>query len=286
VTSIEQLAQREAQAEQRKGKADKEWRAAWWATTLALGAIPRGDRKTLATAQEAVHTYTSQNLQYISKRANAGRALISLERDQLRLIPPRMAMAVVEAKLPVDAAMLARMVAADANPEIGLRDFVATETGKAWADTPEGMSRETITKIVAAQPELVADAVLRNERASNAVRAKHAWWDREQARINAPVSERVKLTPFDRDAAIIAQGGRIPSLEEINESTPLDPIIERSEQWAIVEHRYAALMAALNDFGPVGDTTAEANQLKDWAVSLVDHIASVGERGSHEPAKP
>ncbi len=163
MTSIEVLAQREAQAEQAKGRADKAWRTAWWETTLALGKVT--GKAATGNAQRAVADTLDQSLSWVRRRTMAGRAFDSLA--GIHDAPTRMAVEVVSAGIEPTAELVAEMIQAERDG-IGLREFTANLTGKGWADTPEGASEETIEKIVEAQPETVARVVANNPKASEA----------------------------------------------------------------------------------------------------------------------
>jgi hypothetical protein len=154
--TIEELAQQESTATALRGRADRAWRSAWWATTLALGAYVKGSDD-LGEAQRIVREVTGQSVQYVSERSSTGRLYVRLETNTE--IPPRMAMEVVRQHITPTPAIIAEMLAIDEDPNRGMRDFYTYLTGRSWADTPAGMSPESIDKIVAAQPEAVAHAV-------------------------------------------------------------------------------------------------------------------------------
>lgn len=162
------LAQAEATAAKAKGKADLAWREMWWKVTKALGAIPASSKKEIGEAQTIVREATGQSATYVQERTRVGRSFTMLEHGE-NTIPPRMAIEVVRQKITPTPAIIKLMLEIDADPNRGLRDFFTELTGKSWADKPEGMSTETIEKIIAAQPEVVAKAVANNTTASSTV---------------------------------------------------------------------------------------------------------------------
>jgi len=163
MVAIEVLAQREAQAEQAKGKADMAWRTAWWETTYALGSV--SGRGVIGDAVAVVAETTGQSLAWVRQRRQCGVAFLTLGSKEL---PPRMACAVAQTPgIDVTADLVAQMIQAEKDG-IGLREFTAALTGNAWSDTPEGASVETIKKIVEAQPEVVGRAVAHNDEAEKA----------------------------------------------------------------------------------------------------------------------
>jgi len=180
MTSIEVLAQREANAESARGRADTAWREAWWATTLALGQIT--GRAAVGRAQRLVADATGNTLRWSQHRTRTGRAFAELGFGGRLTIQPRMAVAVVEAGVEVTDRVLAEIQRAERDG-MSLREFTAALTGRAWADTPEGASEATVEAIVTAQPEAAGRAVARN---ATALRAT----DNERVALNPTVLGR------------------------------------------------------------------------------------------------
>lgn len=162
MTDIARLAVREKAAEAAKGKADAAWRAAWWATTLALGEVT--GRQAIGDAQRLVREVTGQSKTWVQERARAGRLFASLETGGA---PPRMAVEVARAGVIVTQDVVDSMIEAEQDG-VSLREFTAQITGSAWSDTPEGASEATIERIVAAHPGPVARAVIHHPPARQA----------------------------------------------------------------------------------------------------------------------
>ena len=75
IDNVRATARREHAAEHTREEAEAAWRAAWWDTTLALGAIPKGQRKLTGEAQRAVTEELGHSSGYLSTRATAGPAV-------------------------------------------------------------------------------------------------------------------------------------------------------------------------------------------------------------------
>lgn len=187
-TNIAVLAEREARAEAAKGKADLAWRKAWWATTVALGQIE--GKGNIGDAQKIVRETTGQSVRWVSKRTVAGRRFMVLKDHET--LPPRMAIEVSVAGVEITETVVEQLIEAEKNG-MSLREFTASLTGKSWADTPEGASEETIEKIVAAQPEVVARATGR-QMASNHEFAKGVTEAMGTAAKSMPTPQRDELT--------------------------------------------------------------------------------------------
>lgn len=80
--------------------------------------------------------------------------------------------------------------------------------------------------------------------------------------------------PFAQEAEVVSNGGRIPSLEEVNDHEPgmASALIEDAERWRPVERAWAALRQVLDQHGPVGENTEEADALRAWSFALLDHV--------------
>lgn len=166
MVSIATLAEREARAEASKSKADTAWRAAWWDTTLALGAIPQTHKKELGEAQAIVCEATGNKADHVKVRTRTGRTFGGIDPTE---IPPTMAVEVVKQGIPVTVALALAMVKAERDG-MTVRDFIAAQPGgRYWSDTPEGASEATIQAIVQAQPERVGRVVARHPQAQRAV---------------------------------------------------------------------------------------------------------------------
>jgi len=187
---IAMLAQREAAAETARSKADERWRTAWWALTLALGALPEGEKKKVGEAQALVREITGQSLSYVKRRTRAGRGFSTLKGTET--LPPRMAVEVVEQGIVPDAALVKRLLQAEKDG-MSLREWSAELSGKAWADTPAGASAQTIEDIVAAQPQAVA-AVVGTKMATSPEFASGVTEAMGTAAKELPVTKRDELT--------------------------------------------------------------------------------------------
>jgi hypothetical protein len=185
---ISVLAKREAEAEARKGKADMAWRKAWWATTIALGQVK--GRTEIGAAQKIVRAATGQAVGYVSDRTRTGRKFVHLEMNET--LPPRMALAVVQAGVEVTDEVVEELRAAEQNG-VSLREFTASLTGKGWAGTAEGTSPEAIEKIAVAQPEVFAK-VVGEQMASSPDFAKGVTEAMGTAAKGLPAHERDQLT--------------------------------------------------------------------------------------------
>lgn len=175
MTSITHLVEREAQAEQARGKADAKWRAAWWDTTTALGTIT--DRTALRNAVDIASVVLNLSRGYVQKRVKTGRVFRNWD---LRDLPPRMAMEAAANQGSRDVGSLVASIKQAETDGISLREFRERLTGKAWADTPAGASKETIEQIVRANPAVAAQAVLGNSTAERAFHDAHHERLREQ----------------------------------------------------------------------------------------------------------
>jgi hypothetical protein len=159
---IEKLAAAEVTADGRRSKYDAAWRAAWWATTLALGAFEATEKKQVGEAQAKVRDITGQSMIYIRRRTATGRGFdIVGDTERVQTLPPVMALEVVAAKVEITPGLVTAMLKAD-KAGIGYREFVTGLTGKPSSDTPAGASATTIDKIVQSQPEAVAKAVAKS----------------------------------------------------------------------------------------------------------------------------
>lgn len=163
--NIRELADREHFAEANRKNAEERWRRAWWATTLALGAITtKAERAEAVTTVEEV---TEQSRGWIQSRARTGEAFQSMPKARVSQLPPRMSIELVRNKVPITAVVVKDMLQAEKDG-VSLREFSSRITGKSWADTPEGASEDAIKKMIASRPELVGRLVAENEEASQA----------------------------------------------------------------------------------------------------------------------
>jgi hypothetical protein len=165
MTSIKVLALREKRAEADKRNAEDAWRRAWWNTTMELGGTAYEDR---ATACALVVETTGQSKSWVNSRSRTGEAFLKVGLNvYVHQLPPRMAVELVSKKVELTDEVVQNLKDAETNG-MSLREFSASISGKAWADTPAGASKETIEEIVAKQPELVGQLVARHDKASRA----------------------------------------------------------------------------------------------------------------------
>lgn len=171
MTIIRTLAQREAQAEAQKGKADEAWRKAWWGTTLALGDIPADATEEVREARLLVQEITGQSDSNIRRRTKTGRAFKHLEATlQVNLLPPSLALETANTGVEITEEIAESLAQAERDG-ITYRAFLATLPGGrgAYHDTPAGMSAATIQQIVETQPDVVAEIIAASREATRAV---------------------------------------------------------------------------------------------------------------------
>jgi|SRR5215831_6697609 len=166
VSDIKALATLEQRLANERDKVDVKYRTAWWRTSIALSKVRAGEDR--AVAIRVVMTVTHQSNSWIHERAKLAKYIApDIPRTTVYKLPPKLTAEVVRAQLPIDKAMVKRLLKAD-QEGTNLRDFARELTGKSWPDTPAGASRETITKMVQAQPELVGEVVASHPKASQA----------------------------------------------------------------------------------------------------------------------
>lgn len=243
---LEQLARAEHAAEVARSKHDTRWRSAWWDLTLALGQLPKAGSGERA---KVVAEIVGQAHSSILNRRQLGIRVFMLEIENVHTLPPRMLLAIPASQFSSETVDLARQAARRGD---SLREFSAALTGKAWADDPVGMSEQTIEKIAEAQPEIVAKTV---------------------ARVN-PVATRQAVEAEEdeqRDLAVIARGGRVRSLEEINKNVgerAIDGVIDRLATYDEGLSLITAGGAKLASLGQL--SIAEQQGVRDAAVALLD----------------
>lgn len=265
VQQIRELAAAEAREEEGCNRATVVWRRAWWATTLALGSIPEGEKKLIGEALAIVREATGQAVVYVSRRRRTGRAFVNLKVNETETIPPSMAILVVENGRTPTSAIVKLMLEIDADPDRGVREFLTALTGKNAADTPEGMSPETIEKIVTAQPEAVAEVVSRKPRVAQSVVENLSPTSVADLVKNVPTEtfDQVKGAVYD----VLREKHPPPT-----EPHPLDVIIEQTADWAKVEALLAKLEKALDRYGLVTAEGPEAQALTTFAMRMMDRI--------------
>jgi len=90
MTGITEAARAEHAAEHSRKQAESAWRAAWWETTMALSAVPKG-----APAKEALRqarVILGHSERYLAQRRLLGRRLARYSLPELRGLPPRLAL--------------------------------------------------------------------------------------------------------------------------------------------------------------------------------------------------
>ena len=147
ITQVTDLAKKEAAAETARGKADANWRAAWWKTTLALGSIPQSDKKAIGEAQAIVRDIVGGGVPWTSKRTRAGRCFVSLKANETVLtLMPRMAVEAVESGAEINAAMVKTILKAEADG-VSIREFRESLTGKPWTNIAENLTESQQVEI-------------------------------------------------------------------------------------------------------------------------------------------
>jgi len=148
-TSVVRAARAEKRAENDRTAADAAWRAAWWKTTMALAKLPATPRTELSQALREVDAVLGQSTAWLSKRRATGKAFVVLKDNELSTLPPRKAIEVVVAKVPVTDEVVEMLRESERNEET-LRDFSARLTGTSWSVG----SDEEIEKALVSKPEL------------------------------------------------------------------------------------------------------------------------------------
>jgi hypothetical protein len=116
---------------------------------MALEKVPGTPRAELTQAYREAEAILGQGTQWLSKRRRTGKAFVSLKANELRDLPPRKAIAVSEAKIPVTDEIVEMLRESERNDET-LREFSERLTGNSWS---VGSDAE-IEKALEAKPEL------------------------------------------------------------------------------------------------------------------------------------
>jgi hypothetical protein len=120
---IEAAARREQAAEHNRTRAEHNWRAAWWQTTVALATPDENDRPAITAVYDAAEKILGQSRSWLSDRRMVGRRLADLLLEQKITLPPRLSMEYARnGGDPADA--VAVITAAEADG-VSLRDFAA-----------------------------------------------------------------------------------------------------------------------------------------------------------------
>lgn len=124
ITPIEKAARQEQAAEKHRAQAEAAWRAAWWQTTLALGAPPDSDRQQVTSALDTAQRILGQSRSWLGSRRRTGRMLLTAApAAAVHQLPPRLAIAYFDARAdPVHAVRVLRDAEAR---QLSLRDFAA-----------------------------------------------------------------------------------------------------------------------------------------------------------------
>lgn len=158
---IETAARREQAAERNRAHAEAAWRQAWWATTLALGAAPEGDRQAVTAALDTAERILGQSRHWLSSRRRAGQMLAGQPAAAVSQLPPRLAVAYREAGGEPGRAV-AVLQDAEAR-KLSLRDFAA-ELGtqpQSWLRENEQHQRPVTIGQLAARPPAEQAALIR-----------------------------------------------------------------------------------------------------------------------------
>lgn len=156
---IEEAAAAERAAEQTRKQAEATWRAAWWETTLALAEPDRKGEVSRVLDEAAV--ILGQSRGYLLSRRETGRDFVDLEVDEIKMLPPRLAIAwSKEHGKPIDAEAAGMLRQADQDGT-SLREFIANLGAVPPSTGAERFERPKPT--VEQVREAMADPVVRRE---------------------------------------------------------------------------------------------------------------------------
>lgn len=144
-TNIRDVARRERAAEQTREEADAAWRAAWWATTLALAAI-EGQRETARAFAEVADELGYKTHKYLSHRKATGRRVEvdHLLKAVIHSLPPRLSVVFAsEAGHRIDAQAAEVLLQAERDG-VSLREFAKQLDAMpvSWENAEDRAARE------------------------------------------------------------------------------------------------------------------------------------------------
>jgi hypothetical protein len=179
IAALKRATRAEKAMDKTREQSERDWRDAWWVTTMALAAVPARPQEDLTAATSFVADTLGQSRQYVSMRRSCGRHFFQLELEIRNRLTPRFAIAAAQAK--ADAETAAELILQAEHEGASLREFSAMLTGKSWTNAPESMTAQE--RIHVAQTELkqrphevLADDAVREsaDEASIQIRASRA----------------------------------------------------------------------------------------------------------------
>lgn len=245
---IKLLAEREARAETSRRTAEESWRLAWWQTTMALGAIPRGE---LTEAFNVVGEITGQSRRWLSTRSLTGRAFREAG-FHVTSLPPRMSIEVVRNRVPITDEVVAMLREAETEGTT-LREFAEQLTGRAWADTAKGTSAERLKAQAQADPEAIAKAVHENP---EAMRVLEEYVFREKASQHHREATPTKGLPG---------GSKDPLTELVLNTQRLRRTVEGQELTEYAQANLRWIIAELTSISEGGEFVGDIEQ---WLVEV------------------
>ena len=174
--NIEQAALAERSAEQNRAAAEAGWRQSWWETTRALAEPAEGDKTKIGFVLSTAERILGHSRSYLSWRRRLGRCFITLESDEIQKLPPRLALAYLDAN--GDPAKAVAVLQDAEARDLSLRDFAVELGTQPTSWLREGERRALPTshedKVAAAKAALadpkVAETVLADPETSQRAR--------------------------------------------------------------------------------------------------------------------
>jgi hypothetical protein len=140
VAAVRRAAKAERAAEKTREEGERDWRQAWWVTTMALAAVPATPQPNLTEATNAVVEALGHSRKYVGLRRACGKHLFLLEEEIRSNLIPRFAIAATQAK--ADPQTAAELILQAEHEGCSLREFSAMLTGQSWTKAPENMTPE------------------------------------------------------------------------------------------------------------------------------------------------
>ena len=130
VAAVRKAARAEKAAEKARSDSERDWRSAWWVTTMALATVPSTPRPQLVEAIGVVADTTGTTRNWATRRRSCGQWFASLERSELDSLVPRFAIVAAEAK--ADPKTAAELIIQAEHEDCGLRAFNEMLTLREW----------------------------------------------------------------------------------------------------------------------------------------------------------
>jgi hypothetical protein len=142
VAAVRRAARAEKAVEKTRAEAEREWRQAWWVTTMALADAP--DAEGVKAANEVLN----QSATWIRSRRRCGAWFKNLENREVGELIPRYAVAAAQAAaaqvkagiVDLDPETAADLIIQAEHEDCGVRAFNAMLTGRSWTNAPENMT--------------------------------------------------------------------------------------------------------------------------------------------------